>query len=166
MMQKLSMRRKTTYRYLWVLCALVFVGLTAQACLIPGSAKTTTSAGGGAANAHPDLSSQMAVDKNGYPKAPEGVVRLFLTAYTLDPKQMNVYLSDNRLSNMPPGGALEMLKLNGTMEGFVIESASVSPSTGAAEVVVSVRSGGKDDSRTFKLLSANGKWAIDAIDLK
>lgn len=139
--------------------------LSVLACSFPSSGSTTkTSSNATAQSGTPDLSQQVAVDDNGYPKAPEGVVRMFLTAYTLDTEQMKTYLSANRLANLPDGGPLAMLKLNGTMEGFVIESAAVSPGTSAAQVVVRVRSGGGEETRTFKLVLDGQKWAIDAIE--
>jgi hypothetical protein len=150
-----------------IFLAISAIVLATLACALPGSSSpqpSSESAPKPSGVAKPDLSGQMAVDKSGYPTAPEGVVKTFLTAYTLDPTQMNLYLSQNRLANMPAGGALEMLKLNGNMEGFVIESAAVSPATSAALVVVTVKAGGVESARTFKLVKNEGKWAIDAIE--
>ncbi len=103
--------------------------------------------------------------EGGVPTAPaaEDTVRAFLNAYQENPDQMKGYLSQNRVQKLTKGGALELLQFNGALEGFSIQAASVSPTTGVAQVEVEAKVGGAEVRRTFILVQEGGRWMIDAV---
>ncbi len=100
----------------------------------------------------------------GYPSSPEMVVQIFLTAYQEAPDQMNQYLSASRLEQLPPGGAVGMLNINGSLEGSMIDSAAVNPDPPMAAITVTMRVGGQDLTRIFSLIKEGGRWKITNID--
>ncbi len=99
----------------------------------------------------------------GYPPTPEMVVQTFLTAYQEAPDQMNQFLSSARLQDLPPGGAVGMLNINGTLEGSMVDSAAVNPDPPMAEITVTMRVGGQDQTRMFSLIKENGQWKITNV---
>ncbi len=101
---------------------------------------------------------------DGYPLTPEGVVHAFLSDYELEPEHMIQYLSSARQANLPKGGAIELLRFNGMMEGFFIEAAAVRPDPPGADVQAAVRVGGQEVRRNFVLFKENDHWVIDRID--
>lgn len=100
----------------------------------------------------------------GYPSSPEMVVQIFLTAYQEAPDQMNQFLSSTRLEQLPPGGAVGMLNINGSLEGSMIDSAAVNPDPPMAAITVTMRVGGQDQTRIFSLIKEDGRWKITNID--
>jgi hypothetical protein len=100
----------------------------------------------------------------GYPSSPEMVVQTFLTAYQEAPDQMNQFLSASRLQQLPPGGAVGMLNINGSLEGSMIDSAAVNPDPPMAAITVTMRVGGQDTTRVFSLIKEDGRWKITNID--
>lgn len=100
----------------------------------------------------------------GYPSSPEMVVQTFLTAYQEAPDQMNQFLSSSRLQQLPPGGAVGMLNINGSLEGSMIDSAAVNPDPPMAAISVTMRVGGQDLTRVFSLIKEGGRWKITNID--
>lgn len=100
----------------------------------------------------------------GYPSSPEMVVQIFLTAYQEAPDQMNQFLSASRLEQLPPGGAVGMLNINGSLEGSMIDSAAVNPDPPMAAITVSMRVGGEDVTRVFSLIKEGGRWKITNIE--
>jgi hypothetical protein len=99
-----------------------------------------------------------------YPATPEQVVQTFLQSYQEAPSQMEQYLSAKRLTMLPPGGAVGMLNINGSMEGMMIQSAAVNPDPPSATLSVAIRVGGKDVMRVFSLSKEKDQWKIDNID--
>ncbi len=99
-----------------------------------------------------------------YPAVPEAVVQAFLTAYQETPDQMSHYLSARRLVQLPPGGAVAMLNINGALEGSMIESAAVGANPPVAVVETTIQAGGSLSTRRFVLVQDDGKWKIDTIE--
>jgi hypothetical protein len=101
----------------------------------------------------------------GYPPTPELVVESFLSAYQVAPDQMNKYLSSMRLQQLPPGGAVNMLNITGSLAGSMVQSAAVNPDNPpSAAITVNIRVGDKDVTRLFTLSKENNQWKIDNID--
>lgn len=100
----------------------------------------------------------------GYPTTPELVVQTFLTSYQEAPDQMNQFLSASRLQQLPPGGAVGMLAISGSLEGSMIDSAAVNPDPPMATIAVTMRVGGQDVTRVFTLIKENGQWKITNIE--
>ena len=101
-----------------------------------------------------------------YPPTPEQVVQAFLTAYQESPDQMVKYLSKMRLNELPPGGAVGMLNINGSLEGSMIDLAAVNPNPPNAAITVIMRVGGNDLTRVFTLTKENEQWKIINVDPK
>ena len=95
----------------------------------------------------------------------EEVVEAFLKAYTQDPQQMTLYLSQNCLANLPAGGAAAVAQLNGNLDGFVIQSGSVALNPPYAVVVVALNLNGGQTVRVFQLVQENGQWKIEMVDI-
>lgn len=100
----------------------------------------------------------------GYPTTPELVVQTFLTAYQEAPDQMNQFLASARLQQLPPGGAVGMLNISGSLEGSMIDSAAVNPDPPMATISVTMRVGGSDVTRVFSLIKEDGRWKITNIE--
>lgn len=98
-----------------------------------------------------------------YPDKPEDVVQQFLAAYQQAPDQMKRYVSAEMLTKISEGGMADVLQLNGPVEGYIIQSASVSNDPPQAAVTVNLRAGGVDSTRIFFLAAPNGQWQIDAL---
>ncbi|MDZ4159641.1 MAG: hypothetical protein U1B80_07610 [Anaerolineaceae bacterium] len=143
---------------LWVLPLLVLMA-AALACSLPAGL-----AGSQPEGAKQDQPAEASPAEN-YPAAPEEVVQEFLSAYAIDPAWMTNYLSRQRLANLPPGGALELVQLHGELEGFSVLAAAVNPDPPAALVTVALRVGGAETQRSFSLVMENGRWVIDAIEI-
>jgi hypothetical protein len=108
----------------------------------------------------------IAIVENGivYPSTPEAVVESFLAAYQEAPSQMNRFLTKNRQKHLPSGGVIGYLHFNGILEGFAIQSGSVTTNPAKALVTVAVKIGGVETKRIFTLAQQDGKWAIDGIE--
>jgi hypothetical protein len=99
-----------------------------------------------------------------YPSGPEDVVQAFLVAYQDDPDGMSHYLSNARLAQMPEGGAAALLNIGGTLEGFVIQSASVSQNPPEAAVTAALQVDGAKVLRVFRLGQQDKAWFIEEIN--
>ncbi|NPV56637.1 MAG: hypothetical protein HPY76_08210 [Anaerolineae bacterium] len=99
----------------------------------------------------------------GYPQTAEGVVGAFLNAYSQDNEAMLQYLSPAAQASLPAGGPAALLDFDGSLNGFLIQSASVVPDPATASVVVVVEMKGKTGAREFQLSQSGGRWAIDSV---
>lgn len=100
----------------------------------------------------------------GYPATPEEVVQAFLTAYQESPDIMARYLSQSRLRELPGGGAVGLLGINGELGGMMIDSAAVSLNPPSASIGVTIQSGGANTTRMFTLIQEAGQWKIQTIE--
>jgi len=98
-----------------------------------------------------------------YPATPEEVVKAFVSLYPDNPEQMRQYLSSNLISKLPKGGPIALLKFNGALSGFSIDSAAVNPDPAGAIIKVRVDVGGAVKNRTFVLVKEKEHWVIDAV---
>lgn len=98
-----------------------------------------------------------------YPDTPDGVVEAFLEAYPDDETLMLRCLSKARRAALPPGGAGELLRVQGDLEGFVIQSATVQPNPPQAVVTAAIQAGGDEVQRTFTLIREQQGWVIEGI---
>jgi hypothetical protein len=97
-----------------------------------------------------------------YPSTPETVVSGFLVSFQENAADWASYLSAGRLMDMPYGGAKELMGIDGRMEGFAIQAASVNPP--AAIIDVGLVVDGTSTERRFSLLLVNNRWMIDKIE--
>lgn len=101
-----------------------------------------------------------------YPQTAEEVVDAFLVAYAEgEHRQMQTYLSQQQLTNLPASGAPGMAQLNGELDGFLIQSGSVSLNPPNAVVVVMLNLNGGQTIRVFQLVQENGVWKIESVDI-
>jgi len=98
-----------------------------------------------------------------YPDTPEGVVEAFLQLTQEDPRLMIAYLSRRAQDDLPPGGALDLLGLDGPVEGYLVESAAASPDPPAAVVQIAALSGGREYRLSFELVQEGSVWVIDRV---
>jgi hypothetical protein len=92
-------------------------------------------------------------------------VEAFLKAYSEDPQQMTLYLSQNCLATLPSTGAAGLAQLNGKLDGFVIQSGSVMLNPPYAVVVVELNLNGRQTVRVFQLVQENVQWKIEMVDI-
>ena len=98
--------------------------------------------------------------------SPEEVVYTFLTFYDSDPNWMLPYLSQNMLEKMPEGGVMELLGLDGDLEGLVFQAGSSSADPNLAYVEVAIQVNGEQTNRVFTLVRSENGWQIDSIEIK
>ena len=100
-----------------------------------------------------------------YPVTPEAVVYAFMNAFQKSPESMTAYLSQARLSQLPPEGPSSLLQLKDVLEGFVIQSGTTRKGRAVAQVLVGLKSGKKETRRVFTLVLENERWVINGIEL-
>lgn len=104
------------------------------------------------------------VDGDGYPQTPEGVVMAFLDAYTESVSSMPKYMTSGLRAALPESDPAEILGFKGALEGYAVQSASISPDPPVAQVEVAMQVNGEAVARRFKLLIEDRQWRIDAIE--
>jgi hypothetical protein len=97
-----------------------------------------------------------------YPSTPETVVSGFLASFQENAANWASYLSADRLMSMPSGGVTELVGINGKLEGFAIQAASVNPPIAIIDVGLVVD--GVSTERRFSLVLMNNRWMIDKIE--
>ena len=97
------------------------------------------------------------------PANPSDVVSAYLIAYPDDTQAMLSCLSSSLKAALPSGGPALLLKAEGDINGFAIQSGSTSPNPPEAVVVVAMQAGNAQLKRTFNLIQENGRWVINSI---
>ena len=131
---------------------------TATATPLPKPSATAT--------ALPTATATLTATLRPYPATPEGVVQGYLKGYPDQAAEMLRYLSKALKSALPPGGPGELLRVQGDLQGFAIQSGAVSTNPPQARVEVALQAGGASTTRFFLLVQQGGLWVIDGIALK
>ena len=97
------------------------------------------------------------------PVSPSDVVSAYLIAYPDDTQTMLSCLSSSLKAALPSGGPALLLKAEGDINGFAIQSGSTSPNPPEAVVIVAMQAGNAQLKRTFNLIQENGRWVINSI---
>ncbi|NPV86166.1 MAG: hypothetical protein HPY45_09180 [Anaerolineae bacterium] len=100
-----------------------------------------------------------------YPETPEKVAQAFLIASQVAPAEMEQYLSESLKKQLNGSNPLSLLGFNAPIEGFALQTGSVSLETGSASVDFGLQIGGELTRRKFNLTFENERWVISGVEI-
>lgn len=100
-----------------------------------------------------------------YPETPEKVAQAFLIASQVAPAEMEQYLSESLRKQLNGSSPLSLLGFNAPIEGFALQTGSVSLETGSASVDFGLQIGGEVTRRKFNLTFENERWVISGVEV-
>ena len=95
---------------------------------------------------------------------PEEVIYTVLTNYDTDSEWVKPYLTENLQAGLSSGGVMELMGLEGDLEGLVFQAGSTSSDPNFAYVEVALQVSGEQVYRVFTLIRGEAGWKIDSIE--
>ena len=95
---------------------------------------------------------------------PEEVIYSVLTNYDTDSEWVKPYLTENLQKELSSGGVMELMGLEGDLEGLVFQAGSTSSDPNLAYVEVALQVSGEQVYRVFTLIRNEAGWKIDTIE--